>query len=97
MFQSEITSPYSLDRSLISAAEPSEASSTFSNLLQEVADDANHRSVVVDDEDRHRVVNSQHPAPWDVRAHAGATDAKSYCRARTPLPETARAFLHHDT
>src|SRR3954452_426722 len=36
-----------------------------SKLFQKVADDTDHRIVVVDDEDRHRQVNRHDPLPFD--------------------------------
>jgi hypothetical protein len=42
-------------------------------LFQKVADDTDHRIVVVDDEDRHRQVNRHDPLPFDNPTPLGSS------------------------
>ncbi len=98
MFQSEMTRPYLLSRILASAAVPSLriVNVLKSELPQQIADDPDHRIVIVNNKNRHRQVDGHSPLPVTHAPDGGDSAAgvmverseSSAPRPGIPLPNT---------
>ena len=84
----------SWSRILLSAADPSLASSIFSKpeLLQKIANDPDHGVVVVHHQNRHRQINRHLQSPREARSSMRAKTNDKTCQAGRSSPRGARPF-----